>query len=248
MLRAGQVSAVLKGHHHAGGKGSRGDLLGFWKLNHFFWDAPRPQEEGMGHVPLTKPVAFPLQLVGIFAGQHFHRSIQTNFILMLFVRGSARVGMGQEGQFIQIFKVCARRHANTGRKKNIKGRCSHSQLITAEDLSPGPVSAQIFHLLFRHPIPQQREGWRYAEVVQQEYTRMPNVLLPLKNVLGRGFHCPKAVPRHPQGLSPTPQHYFLVWQESHQQFPVWPSQGVWNRPAGKKTSCKMENIQRGSYF
>lgn len=100
MLRAGQVSAVLKGHHHAGGKGSRGDLLGFWKLNHFFWDAPRPQEEGMGHVPLPKPAAFPLQLVGIFAGQHFHGSIQTNFILMLFVRGSAGVGMGWEGQFI----------------------------------------------------------------------------------------------------------------------------------------------------
>lgn len=155
---------------------------------------------------------------------------------------------GGRGSLFRCLRCVHAGMQTLGEKKNIKGRCSHSQLITAEDLSHGPVSAQIFHLLFRLPIPPKREGWRCAEVVQQEYTRMPNVLLPLKNVLGRGFHCPKAVPRHPQGLSPAPQHYFLVWQESHQQFPVWPSQGVWNRPAGKKTSCKMENIQRGSYF
>lgn len=76
-----------------------------------------PKKRGWGTSPCPNPLPSPCSWLGIFAGQHFHGSIQTNFILMLFVRGSAGVGMGQEGQFIQMFKVCARRHANTGRKK-----------------------------------------------------------------------------------------------------------------------------------
>lgn len=43
----------------------------------------------------------------------------------------------------------------------IKGRCSNSLLITAEDLSDGLVSSSIFHLLIRFPGPfghPKREG------------------------------------------------------------------------------------------
>lgn len=97
MLRAGQVSAVLKGHHHAGGKGSRGDLLGFWKLNHFFWDAPRPQEEGMGHVPLPKPAAFPLQLVGDFCRTALSWKHPDQFYFNVVCKRQCRGGNGVGG-------------------------------------------------------------------------------------------------------------------------------------------------------
>lgn len=75
--------------------------------------------------------------------------------------GWGRNGGGGDGFVLAPRDACTQAYKWWETKTVIKGRCSDSLRVTAEDLSDGLVSAAIFHLFIRFPGPlvhSKREG------------------------------------------------------------------------------------------
>ena len=88
---------------------------------------------------------------------------------------------------------------------------------------------------------------------QGRWGRNNATALPLETCMGQRVSLPQSFPRRqnpgqPEGLCPATQHYFMAWQECIRVFQPDQARLCGTNVLEIKTCCKMENVQRSSYF